>query len=148
MPAVPRIVAIVLPLILFAVAATADERPAPPAPLVKEITGIPLPHKADFSGSVEKPAVITDEAALAKHFPDDKTRAKLAELVDFDKQHLLLFQWSGSGGDRLTARVEASDSEQVIIFDYTPGLTRDLRQHAKLFAVTKGIAWKVQTKLR
>ncbi len=82
-----------------------------------------------------------------------KTEAELSELlgkaaaikfkdrVDFATHDFVLFQWAGSGQDKITAVVK----NDTAIFQYKRGRTRDLRRHRLGFAVKKGLKWKVVT---
>jgi hypothetical protein len=92
----------------------------------------------------DKPTMITDVEGLAKVFPDEDLQRRLKKEVDFKKQKLLFFAWSGSGGDRLTYKVERGEKGPEVVFLYKRGLTRDLRHHRHLFAVPKDAAWRVQ----
>ncbi len=65
---------------------------------------------------------------------------KLSDRIDFATHDFVLFQWAGSGQDKITAGVEG----ERVIFNYKRGRTRDLRRHRQAFAVKKGLAWKVQ----
>jgi hypothetical protein len=70
----------------------------------------------------------------------------LRQEVDFEKQKVLLFRWNGSGKDTLSAKAEPDakkPSQLQIAFHYVPGLTRDLRFHAKAYLVPKNTTWKV-----
>ncbi len=51
---------------------------------------------------------------------------------------MLVFAWAGSGGDKVALTDETKDGKTVLTVTYTRGLTRDLRQHVKLFMVPKG----------
>jgi hypothetical protein len=98
---------------------------------------------ADANGSVEKPTKITTVEELAKAIPDKVLQATIAKQVDFAKEHLLLFGWSGSGQDKLSFSVEKDNKGQVVIFSYAPGKTRDLRPHVHLYAIPKDAGWRV-----
>jgi len=101
--------------------------------------GLKLPISRD--GNVNKPTTITSPEELAKAVPDEEAQAKIKKEVDFAKQQLLLFSWSGSGGDKLSfATVEGKNE---VMFAFKKGLTLDLRAHAHLFVLPKGTAWKV-----
>ncbi len=97
------------------------------------------------AGRVDKPTPITDAEGLAKVFPNEDLQRRLQQEVDFKKQKLLFFAWGGSGGDRLTYKVEKGKKGPEVVFLYRRGLTRDLRQHRHLFAITKEATWGVQT---
>lgn len=89
-------------------------------------------------GDVTKPTKITSAEELAKALPGKELEEKIGKQVDFSKEYLLLFRWSGSGGDKLTA-----DGEKKATFTLKRGLTRDLRPHLHLFAVAKDVEWEL-----
>src|SRR5687768_8443632 len=62
-------------------------------------------------GSATKPTAITSEKQLDKAIPDEATRKRIAKLVDFKEQTLLVFAWQGSGGDKLDYMVLESYPE-------------------------------------
>lgn len=86
-----------------------------------------------------EPTVIKTEDELRKVFGDDAAKAMK---VDFTKEYLALFQWSGSGGDKLTHTPDAKDGKTTVTTSMKPGLTKDLRQHAHLIALPAGATWK------
>ena len=88
---------------------------------------------------VGEPTKVTSKAELAKAIDDKDAADAIAKLVDFDKQYALIFAWAGSGGDKLTAAVE----KDAVVFSVKRGLTKDLRQHAHVFAVVKGAGWSM-----
>ncbi len=93
----------------------------------------------DFTkgGNVPTPVELKTAVQLDKTLllSDDAGRKLLAKQVDFDKFKLVVFVWSGSGGDKLTgALVKRGGTAQ---FTYSPGATDDLRRHAHIFAVPK-----------
>ena len=94
-------------------------------------------------GSVTKPTAVTTEEDLKKVIPDEDTRKRIAKLVDFKEQKLLIFAWKGSGGDKLDYKVFERYPE-LIHFNVTPGKSDDLRSHVKLFAVRNNVAWQVK----
>lgn len=129
--------------------------PPPPAPPVKEdvkkddtkkdedgVREIDLKDVklGEAKGKVSEPTKITSEDELKKALGDDAAKAIKA---DFKKEYLLLFQWAGSGGDKLTEASETKDKKTTVTFTLTPGRTRDLRQHFHLFAVPTDAEWKV-----
>lgn len=129
--------------------------PPPPAPPVKEdvkkddtkkdedgVREIDLKDVklGEAKGDVSKPTKITSEDELKKALGDDAAKAVKA---DFKKEYLLLFQWAGSGGDKLSEASETKDKKTTVTFTLTPGRTRDLRQHFHLFAVPTDAEWKV-----
>jgi hypothetical protein len=95
-------------------------------------------------GKVTEPTTIASMEELAKAFPDNpEAVTKIKDQVDFAKSKLVLFAWSGSGGDKLGFQTEKGDKGLEVTFLYQPGLTRDLRGHTHLFAVPRDSTWKV-----
>ncbi len=92
-------------------------------------------------GSVDKPTEITSEDQLKKAFPEEELQAKLKKEVDFSKQQLLFFAWSGSGQDSLT--VDTKGSSGNVVFKFTAGRTRDLRGHFHAFVLPKDAKWSI-----
>jgi len=106
-------------------------------PLVREIA---LTELTDLEGrgDVTKPIAIKTAEELEKLL--GKKAAEQVKDVNFEKETLLLFHWSGSGGDKLTASNDAGQ-KPAVVFTITRGLTRDLRHHVKLFAISKSASW-------
>jgi hypothetical protein len=63
--------------------------------------------------------------------------------VDFKTEYVLLFQWQGSGQDKLTPETTTKDGKTVVTFTHQRGLTKDLRQHSKAFIVPAAAEYKV-----
>ncbi|MCI0459329.1 MAG: hypothetical protein L0Z62_20460 [Gemmataceae bacterium] len=97
-------------------------------------------------GNPKKPTVITNAEELAKTFLETDRQEAIQKQVDFAKDKLLFFAWSGSGGDRLTPTVDKGKDGPAVTFAYSPGLTRDLRAHVHLYAIPKGATWTVEVK--
>jgi hypothetical protein len=79
-------------------------RAQPQEPVVREIDlkGFHTEHpKNDFA----KPTKINTQAELAKIIPDKGWQSKIAKRVDFGKEYLLFFAWSGSSEDWLSFRL-------------------------------------------
>ena len=129
--------ALVLPLGLFADAAAKKDANAG----VRRSDIKPL-FKEPPRGDVTKPTVITNDEELAKAFPDKELQIRIKKEVDFSKEKLLYFAWGGSGQDKFAFK---GVIKQEVVFIYTPGLTRDLRPHAYLYAVPKDATWTVDT---
>lgn len=108
---------------------TADaEPPAKPAkPREVAVTGLP-----GGEGGMDKPTRIKSEKELEAAIKDKSAREAILKATDFKKEHLLYFAWAGSGGDRVEP-AEGKAGEAA--FTLTRGLTKDLRMHAKLFAI-------------
>lgn len=94
------------------------------------------PRKA---GGVDKPMKVTSKEELAIAVKDMDTQDAIAKVVDFDKEYVLIFTWGGSGADKLTAASE----KDVVTFTMKRGLTKDLRQHAPVFVLSKEATWVV-----
>ncbi len=123
--------------LLLSLAANADDTKV----TVKEFSlrGVKLDQ---VMGRIGKPLEITDDDELAKTFPDKEVRDRLKKDADPATYKLVYFAWSGSGQDKLTYRVSDGEKKEVI-FVYTPGRTRDLRAHFRLFAVLKEVPVKL-----
>jgi hypothetical protein len=101
-------------------------------------------YKAAFPKTrVDAPTIIASAEELGKAFADKDVLDRLTKEVDFTKEKLLFFAWSGSGQDKLG---HAIGDAKEIVFTYTPGRTKDLRSHAKLFAIGKDAKWKMAGK--
>lgn len=121
--------------LIAAPAVAADDKP-----LVKELPTKDLklaPPPDDGGVSFGGPAVVASAAELEKNPVLKDAAAEVKKLIDFDKQKLLVFAWSGSGQDKVAVTAEVKDGKTALAVTYTPGRTRDLRQHVKLFAVPK-----------
>ena len=91
--------------------------------------------KVSAEGKPTDPKIIATEEDFKKVLPGYKAE------IDFKKEKLVLFTWSGSGGDKINP---TGDTKKVT-FNYSGGLTFDLREHVKLFAVPKDAEVKVVT---
>jgi hypothetical protein len=92
-------------------------------------------------GDPSKPAKVTSAEELEKAVGKDQAEA-IGKAVDFKKEYVLVFSWSGSGGDKLTAVGEKGDKPSAV-FTLKRGLTRDLRPHFYVYAVAKDAEWKM-----
>ena len=101
------------------------------------------PQSSIFKNSnFNKPIVVKSKEEAAKHFGKEAV-ASLVKAVDFKKQIVLIFAWRGSGGDQLNYTVAESFPEQIS-FSRQFGRTRDLKSHAKVFALRSNVKWNVQ----
>lgn len=109
----------------------------PPIERLKEIA----PKESVFEAVKGKdPLIIRSADEAAKHF-DDKALATLKKHVDFKHQIVLVFAWKGSGQDKLDYKVLESFPEQVV-FELTPGRTKDLRSHTQVYVLRSDVKWK------
>jgi hypothetical protein len=79
----------------------------------------------------------------ARAFEASSVRRPLSHEVDFSQQVLLVFAWRGSGQDRLEYQVHSSPPG-VVAFLFSPGRTRDLREHQQVFVLRSDWAWSVR----
>jgi hypothetical protein len=107
-----------------------------------DTTGVP---RVLERGDVTKPTAITSAEELTKAIPVEAVQARVKKEVDFTKQQVLFFAWSGSGGDKLTYTIEKGKKGPEVIFQYQRGLQKNLAPHVRLFAMPKNATWKVQT---
>lgn len=148
----PRACALIIVAVVAVCAVAAGVFPSAHAgedknPVVKEISLAGIKLDMDGVGPLKKPAVLTSVEELTKALAADKeTVGQIAKQVDFMKQQLIYFRWAGSGQDKIKPVVQMGTTGAVVIFEYTPGLTRDYVQHAKLFAIAKGAKWEMKTK--
>jgi hypothetical protein len=109
----------------------------------KEIKGFKPPRAARLPGFRRtKPTVIENRETLTKVFGDAEAE-KISKQVDLDEHVLVFFQWAGSGQDKLAFAVQKQDDKTKVVVTFRPGRTRDLRPHAHLFSMRKGIAWEI-----
>jgi hypothetical protein len=111
--------------------------------IVRELDAKGVPRVLE-RGTVDKPTIITSAEELAKAISVEEVQARIKKEVDFAKEKMLFFAWSGSGGDKLTPTVEKGEKGPEVVFQYRRGLTKDLRPHVHLFAIPKDATWKVQ----
>jgi hypothetical protein len=80
---------------------------------------------------------VTDAEGLKRYFKDETVIKDITSAVDFKKERVVLFAWSGSGGDKMSFQYHAE--EKIVNFFITTGLTDDLRHHLKIFVVPVGL---------
>lgn len=97
------------------------------------------------TGVASKPTKITNAEELAKAIPDKAWRDRVAKQVDFDKEELLFFAWTGSAGtDHLSFKVEETKKGPVAVFSYRQGRGEDFpRPIFRLYALAKN--WRVES---
>jgi hypothetical protein len=122
-------------LLIAPVLGAADDKPA-----VKEIPTKGLKIVFPEKGKVTEPTEIKTADDLAKSEALKGAADEIKKQVNFEKEKLVFFAWSGSGGDKITP-----DAKTAGTFTYTPGLTLDLRRHVHLWVVPKDAAVKVVT---
>ena len=138
-----RACAIVAVLFAGSLALADDEKSAPKEIPTKDLK-LTFPDKG---GKVTDPAIITTAEELTKNPVVGKADEDIKKKVDFAKEKLVVFTWSGSGQDKLAGefKMAEKDKKTTAMFTLMPGLTRDLRQHIHLFVVPKDAEVKVET---
>jgi hypothetical protein len=102
--------------------------------------------RTSTTGVASKPTRITNAEELAKAIPDtDKEwRHRIAKRVDFEKEELFFFAWTGSATDMLSFKVEQTKNGPVVVFSYQQGHGDDVpRPRFRLYAVAKN--WRVES---
>jgi len=97
------------------------------------------------TGVATKPTKICSSEELAKAIPEKEWRDRIAKQVDFDKEELLFFSWTGSAGtDALTFKVEETKNGPIAVFSYKAGRGEDFpRPIFRLYALAKN--WRVES---
>jgi hypothetical protein len=109
---------------------------------VRELKDVQLKPTAK---DVNKPTEVKTADEAAKLFDKD-TLEKVKKEVDFGKEKLLCFDWSGSGQDKLAFQVEKDKDAPLVVFTFTPGRTRDLRMHSHVFVLPADAKWRLGDK--
>jgi hypothetical protein len=113
-------------------------------PTVKEISTKDLKLNLTRGGKATEPTMIATAEELAKNPILKDADDDIKKQIDFDKQKLVLFAWSGSGGDKVTASIGADSNKMSIVYvEYIRGSTRDLRMHVRLYVVPKDLKVEV-----
>lgn len=90
-----------------------------------------------------EPTVIANEEQLRKAIKDETAAAAIKKAVDFKSEKVLYFAWSGSGQDKLTFTSGEGKKSPEVTYTYTPGKTRDVRPHKKLYVLPKDATFKI-----
>ncbi len=97
-----------------------------------------LTDAATKAAKLKAPIEIIDAKTAEKYLEGETLKAVKA--VDFKKVKVLVFYWSGSGGDRLSYDILESFPEQIH-FKMQRGMTKDLRRHSKVFILRKNVTY-------
>jgi hypothetical protein len=117
--------------------------PAAGRTVIRQIKGFQPPRTGQLMGFVRtKPSVMESDEQVVEVLGQQEA-ARVMEQVDLDTEYLLLFQWAGSGQDKLTYKVKQRDRVATVAFSFQPGRTRDLRRHAYLYAIQRGVQWQI-----
>ena len=128
-----------------AVSAASEPEEAPAVPVIQAITGFKPPFARGPGFGRAKPKTFEAAEELAEAV-GDKAAEKIGEQVDFHHQFLVFFQWAGSGQDKLSFEIDERGETPKVVFKFRPGRTRDLRPHAYLYAIRKGVSWEIDRK--
>jgi RNA polymerase sigma factor (sigma-70 family) len=90
-----------------------------------------------------QPTRITSKQELAKAFPNAAWQARINKQVDFTREELLFFAWSGPSAGRLTARVVKGKQGPEVVFHYIRGDGKDDGDHFHLYAIARETHWRV-----
>lgn len=112
----------------------------PKADVLVKIPLEPSDKIAAKSGKWSEPTPITGSDDLMPLVGDVATRKKILDAIDFKTHVLLVFAWSGSGGDVVEGKI-TDDTPAEARFSLKPGATDDVRSHVQLFAVKKETRW-------
>jgi hypothetical protein len=102
----------------------------PKAPKARELKLEKATPEGEARGRIA-PIKVADADELSKHVSAKAGREEILKQVNLKREYLVLFRWAGSGGDRV---MMSADGDKVK-FTFTPGRTRDLQQHFKVFAL-------------
>lgn len=122
-------------LLVVPVAFADDTEPKDKKIVAREVkvTGLPTSR-----GTIGEPTKIESKEDVEKVLGKELGEKVLKE-VDLKKEFLLLFRWAGSGQDKLAM----AEEKGTVNFTYERGRTRDLRMHAKLYALPKKTEYKL-----
>ncbi|MFQ3593538.1 MAG: hypothetical protein SNJ82_10200 [Gemmataceae bacterium] len=112
-------------------ATEADPEPAG-KPRELKVTKVPMGERA------MKTSKITSLADFSKEFGKDAAD-EIAKEVNFASEYVVVFTWSGSGGDQMEMAVEGKKATFTRKF----GRTRDLRSHFKAFVLPKDFTYEM-----
>jgi hypothetical protein len=136
--------ALTVMLVCSALLAADDKDKDKDKPTVKEIATKDLKLNLARGGKATEPTTISSTEELAKNPTVKDAAHDIKKQIDFEKEKLIVFAWSGSGGDKVTASIGADSNKKPIVYvEYIRGLTRDLRMHVRLFIVPKDLKVEV-----
>lgn len=108
--------------------------------VVKEIPSKDLKLTHPKAGKPREPATVASAEELEKNEVVGKAADEVKKHIDFAKQKLVVFAWSGSDRDILTYSIGVgSDARPFVYVEYLPGKTTDAKQHARLLVVPKDL---------
>jgi hypothetical protein len=139
--------ALLVAALVAAPALVAADKPQPLTPIDLKANDIPVVQPK--GGSPLEPTEIKTSDELAKSPLFGAGAAdKLKKFVNFEKEKLVVFAWSGSGRDALAGSLVTADKKVTAQFLYTPGATKDNRPHFRAFVAPKDADVKVERNSR
>lgn len=100
------------------------------------------PHEhlfAEQAGPPAQPLVITSAEEAASYF-DEFGQRTLDRRVDWSKQSILVFAWTGAPDDRMQI-MNKLDDETDRLFLYTPGKHEGQRRHLEVYKIDHSMNW-------
>lgn len=107
-------------------------------PLVKPIE-LESPMRTVLFGDITKPKRLTTFEEASKILGSTCANALCCKMK-FETHDILLFEWSGSGQDEI---IIYSTKDDMCIFQYKRGRTRDSREHTQAFTILNEMSYKV-----
>lgn len=95
---------------------------------------------AEQAGPPAHPTIITSAEEAASYF-DEFGLATLDQRVDWSKQSVLVFAWTGAPDDRLQVMNKLDDKVDRLYL-YTPGKTMGQRRHLEVYRVDHDMNWQ------
>ena len=128
-----RLVALFLAALLPAAAPARSDDPEPMPPKC-EAREIEVQTGLDVRGPFGDPVRVKTREQLTAVLGNKQAEAAILAKVKFGKEHLLIFSWSGSSTDRLTA---AKGKDGEIVFEFVAGESNEVVRvlHSRLFVV-------------
>lgn len=95
--------------------------------------------------SREKPEVIRSEMMLSEIFDSETIQDRIASQVDFAREQLVLFAWTGRSGERMSAAVKKSDDESTVVFYELPRVGDGFAtiHHVQMYVIGKDAKWSL-----
>jgi hypothetical protein len=137
MPALRLQIPAFLVLCAMATAALGQQRGLP---VIDEIVGI-VPNADALEAAKARPPLTLRSATEAARCFTEVGLGTIKQRVDFSKQYVLLFVWTGPAQDALAYRVIDILPEQVQ-FEVVRGRESPPITHVQMFVVRREVAWK------
>lgn len=110
-------------------------------PPITQVKPLLLKNQKDGENNFPRGILLKSEKEAREILSSDSAEYLLGK-VDFDRQLLVVFAWTGSGKDKLMYEVAESLPEQVR-FKLERGTTKDYVHHVTPFILRKNVRWKM-----